>query len=605
VKRFWKAVLEPLLAAVKPTVLVEVGCERGDNTRNLAQFCTQHRCDLHVIDPAPALDPAELAHWLSQKDFGFVLHQARSLEVLPTLARVDVALLDGDHNWYSVFHELKALEEVALTGLGKAPLILLHDVGWPYGRRDMYHDPQAVPESYRQPFGQEGIHPRLQGQTGEQGLNVGVNHAAREGGPRNGVLTAVEDYLATSEIDYTFTVVPVFHGLGILCPTALSAWNDPLAALLRNLPGQLLEGGLLEAVEQDRIELAIDRAEVDRVFRPSLQALQKQADDEDLLPALEAALDALYHSKRWRIGNALVNGMRKLLGLKKGRTIQSTLDQIITTAKKRRQQNQERERLTPGASKFEGDNRPGVRWLNVAGEQVLLQTRSPAEITREFHQLFYGDRQTWQQTYWLGTRVLKCPLDLWIYQEIISQTKPDLIVETGTYAGGSALFMASICAQLGHGELLTIDVQPLKDRPKHPRLTYLTGSSIDPRVVRSVERRARTAARVMVVLDSDHSYQHVLAEMTAYAPFVTQDCFLIVEDTNVNGHPVLEKYGPGPREAVETFLLRNADFAIDRQKEKFFMTFNPGGYLRRLTMRPPWKGDGLARENTSAANPKG
>ena len=88
----------------------------------------------------------------------------------------------------------------------------------------------------------------------------------------------------------------------------------------------------------------------------------------------------------------------------------------------------------------------------------------------------------------------------------------------------------------------------------------------------------------MVILDSDHSRDHVLAELRAYAPMVTTAQYLIVEDTNVNGNPVLPEFGPGPMEALDAFLAENDDFEPDDEREKFLLTFNPRGYLRRVSV---------------------
>ena len=99
-------------------------------------------------------------------------------------------------------------------------------------------------------------------------------------------------------------------------------------------------------------------------------------------------------------------------------------------------------------------------------------------ITDAFHRLYY-DSETWKQTTWLGQPVQKCPLDLWVYQEILVETRPDLIVETGTYLGGSARFLASVCDELGYGRIVTIDVLEHPGRPRHRRITYVNGSSTD------------------------------------------------------------------------------------------------------------------------------
>ena len=204
-------------------------------------------------------------------------------------------------------------------------------------------------------------------------------------------------------------------------------------------------------------------------------------------------------------------------------------------------------------------------------------------VSSSFALEYYNDPSTWRATYWLGVPTAKCPLDLWIYQEILTETRPDLIVETGTHMGGSALFLASVCDQLGNGSVLTIDIVDRSDRPQHPRITYVSGSSTDPDVVAQIGHRVRLAERVMVILDSDHSEAHVFDELSQLGPMVSPDCYLIVEDTNVNGHPVEPGFGPGPAEALERYLdIAPPRFIVDRSREKLLLTFNPGGYLRRM-----------------------
>ena len=216
--------------------------------------------------------------------------------------------------------------------------------------------------------------------------------------------------------------------------------------------------------------------------------------------------------------------------------------------------------------------------------RVHVKWRVDQLVNREFLRRYYDDRSTWGDTYWLGIKTEKCPLDLWMYQEIIASTRPDLIVETGTQYGGSALFMASMCDMIDHGEVMTIDVKVRPDRPSHPRITYRHGSSTAPEVVAEITGRASGLDRVMVVLDSDHSKAHVLDELRCLGPLVTPGCYLIVEDTIINGHPVLRQFGAGPAEALDVYQAESADlFIVDRKKERFHMSFNAGGYLRRVS----------------------
>jgi cephalosporin hydroxylase len=198
------------------------------------------------------------------------------------------------------------------------------------------------------------------------------------------------------------------------------------------------------------------------------------------------------------------------------------------------------------------------------------------------HEVFY-DSNAWTQATWLGSQALKNPLDLWIYQEIMAETRPDVVVETGTYRGGSAHFLASVCDLLGAGEVISIDIEPLRDDyPQHPRITYLAGrSSTDERVLAEVRERVG-GRRTLVVLDSDHSQRHVEAELEAYAPLVPVGCYLVVEDSNIG--QIRKDLMPGPLQAIETFLAGTSDFEIDREREKFLLTFNPSGYLKRVRM---------------------
>jgi cephalosporin hydroxylase len=208
------------------------------------------------------------------------------------------------------------------------------------------------------------------------------------------------------------------------------------------------------------------------------------------------------------------------------------------------------------------------------------------EIVDGFHKLYYDSsvfEGTWRNTFWHGVRIVKCPLDLWVYQELLFDLRPDLIIECGTAHGGSALFLANMCDLLGHGEVVTIDIEERDGRPTHERIEYVRGSTTDPHVVAHVKERIKSGGEksVMVLLDSDHSRDHVFDELRIYSDFVTPGSYLIVEDTNVNGHPVEPDFGPGPMEALDDFLKLDRRFTIDHSREKFYLTFNPRGFLRR------------------------
>lgn len=216
----------------------------------------------------------------------------------------------------------------------------------------------------------------------------------------------------------------------------------------------------------------------------------------------------------------------------------------------------------------------------VRGASYRVGKRLDRAAVARAHDVLYGSN-AWTDATWLGAQALKNPLDLWVYQEIMVETRPDLVVETGTYRGGSAFFLASICDLVGAGEVVSIDIEPVRDDyPAHPRITYLGGrSSTDPDVVAEVRARAE-GKRALIVLDSDHSQAHVEAELAAYGPLVPLGGYVIVEDSNIGR--IRKDLLPGPLEAVEAFLARTDAFEIDRAREKFLITFNPSGYLRRV-----------------------
>lgn len=232
--------------------------------------------------------------------------------------------------------------------------------------------------------------------------------------------------------------------------------------------------------------------------------------------------------------------------------------------------------------------------LRQAGSSLPAPVKAPAKAAwrawgdfaaKAYGRYYYTKAdQTWKNTTWLGVPIWKNPKDLWVYQEMLWELRPDLIVETGTNYGGSALFFASMLDLIdpnSSAKVMTVDISLRKNRPEHPRITYVKGSSISDDVVSQFQAAAKDAKTVMVVLDSDHHYDHVVAELRALHSLVTVGSYLIVEDTNVNGHPVNPFFGPGPWEAVDTFVAEAPQFEIDRSREKYMHTFNPRGYLRR------------------------
>jgi len=168
--------------------------------------------------------------------------------------------------------------------------------------------------------------------------------------------------------------------------------------------------------------------------------------------------------------------------------------------------------------------------------------------------------------------VVKCPVDLWTYQEIICETKPDLLIETGASGGGSAFFFATLFDLIGHGRVVTVDKDHYPSLwREHPRVTYLVGDSLSPEVYGEMVRQA-AGQRTMVALDSLHTLEHVRNELSIYGLLVSPGCYLVVEDTVC---------GLGAEVATAEFVAAHPEFMVDDSSERHLLTLNRGGWLRR------------------------
>jgi cephalosporin hydroxylase len=205
-----------------------------------------------------------------------------------------------------------------------------------------------------------------------------------------------------------------------------------------------------------------------------------------------------------------------------------------------------------------------------------------ANIATEFHRAWY-DSGVWHLTKWRGRPIQKCPMDLFVYQEILSEKRPEFIIETGSYWGGSACFLRDMLLLLEiEAKVVTIDINPPEQSAQVSGVEYVKSSSSDPELATRLAHESQ-GRKTMVILDSDHTCAHVSRELELYAPLVSPGQYLIVEDTNINGHPVLLDFGPGPMEATDEFLTRHSEFERDLSREKHMLTQNPGGYLRRVS----------------------
>ena len=275
-----RVLIRACLEAAGATAILEIGSESGSFTRELLEFAGERDGALTCVEPQPTL---ELERLDSQHE-AFRLIHGRSPEALEGLAACDAYVIDGDHNCWTVARELAHLHEAAVVAERPA-LAVLHDVSWPCARRDQYYAPDALPA--------DALHPHSWDHGSVPGRDAAIRGGLRgsgsfsialqAGGPRNGVLTAVEDFVA-EHADYRFAHIPAVFGVGVLYPAA-APYAEALAALLGPFDGN----PLLEAIERNRIDLYLRVIELqDSVSDLGLQQGRLLAEYDRSLTAAEA-----------------------------------------------------------------------------------------------------------------------------------------------------------------------------------------------------------------------------------------------------------------------------------------------------------------------------
>ena len=186
----------------------------------------------------------------------------------------------------------------------------------------------------------------------------------------------------------------------------------------------------------------------------------------------------------------------------------------------------------------------------------------------------------------MGRPALKTCIDAWAFQEIIYDTKPDIIIEIGNNTGGSTLFLANILDSLGTGRIIGIDIDHQKVRDlNHKRITWITGDATSSEVLEMVKNQIKGGEKVMVIEDSSHQFGTTLSILELYSSLVSIGCYFIVED-GICKEDFIQGPKPGPFEATYEFLKNHPEFRIDKNREKFLFTYNPDGYLLKVKSQP-------------------
>lgn len=198
--------------------------------------------------------------------------------------------------------------------------------------------------------------------------------------------------------------------------------------------------------------------------------------------------------------------------------------------------------------------------------------------------LYHQSDVVFEGSTWMGVRAWKNPLDAWIYQEILYEVRPDVVVEIGSAVGGAALYLSHLLELIGNGIVVSVDIDRSLFVAKHERLLTVTGPSSAPETVEQVAELCR-GKKVLVIHDANHSKKQVLEDLRAYAPLVSVGSYLIVEDGIVDVFRPYEALGvfyEGPLAATEEFLQSTKDFEVDVARERYLLTYNPRGFLRRV-----------------------
>ena len=282
--RFWSRYLGPIMETLQPRRIMEIGAEFGSNTSHILEYCRRTGARADIVDPVAL---PELSAVMSRYPEVHTYHPKMSVAAIPTIDTPDLAFVDGDHNWRTVYTELTLLYARALETGATPPMIVAHDCAWPYARRDMYYAPEQFAPADRHEFAYRGILPGLSELT-EQGLNGHLANATHEGGPENGVLTGIEDFVAATRTEVTLHVLPFFNGLGIVIPAAR------MTPALKKLVASFYSGkAMLEtckAIEEESMYLRAEMVQLGMKMTRRTEALERA---RALLDERAARIEAL------------------------------------------------------------------------------------------------------------------------------------------------------------------------------------------------------------------------------------------------------------------------------------------------------------------------
>lgn len=265
--RFWDSIIKPIFDKIEPKLIIEIGSDVGLNTKKILSYCSAvGNAKLISIDPSPSFDVESIKN---EYDKFFIPIKDLSLNSLKTLENYDVILIDGDHNWYTVYNELKIIENK--FNQNNFPLIFFHDISWPYGRRDLYYNPDTIPLEYLHKYEKLGMVPSQKKLLEIGGINTNLNNANDENTPKNGVLTAIEDFLNQTSLNLTFYKINGFNGLGIMFPKNKLLYTFIQKIVYESEIGEVVEKFYLEEIVNKNILLNDIKNQLQNLVKVNLQ----------------------------------------------------------------------------------------------------------------------------------------------------------------------------------------------------------------------------------------------------------------------------------------------------------------------------------------------
>lgn len=298
-KSFWNIFVHKALDLFDARSIVEIGSDDGLNTKNLLAFVKEKKAQLHVVDPAPKYIPNDFF----EEHQGYSrYYKMLSLNFLASHDVCDAYLIDGDHNWYTVYNELKLIDKKVRESKKSFPLIMFHDTGWPYARRDLYYNPENIPPAHINPYKRFGILPNQAELIAGEGLNDGCAHSIYEGTPHNGVLTAIEDFLDEAQEDFIFINFSVKFGFSLLVERNVAKSNPAFFDWICDLQNKTIANDIMSFIELERTTALIEQVKNEKNANIEMKLAQDElaaayTESHELRCASDAVQEKLYSTQ--------------------------------------------------------------------------------------------------------------------------------------------------------------------------------------------------------------------------------------------------------------------------------------------------------------------